>query len=155
MVAQAHTGAIVIGKQQLEQLIAKVHKATAADTFGLLDAIGQQQEDSARRRIFETKRTPSGKRWAPWSTSYAKTRGPQHSLLRAGGDLADTMAHEVDGKSAVLVGSSMVYAATQLYGDDARGIPGRAYLDTEPGFADSRDREEIRDIARDFLDGLI
>lgn len=150
MATQSQNATITIGKAQLEQLIAKVSAATAADTRGLLDAIGQQQEDSARRRIFETKRAPDGKRWKAWSRAYAETRGPQHSLLRDRGALAESLTHAVDGKEAVEVGSNMNYAGALLFGRHAR-----PFLDVEPGFADPHDRDEIRDLVGDFLEGLL
>ena len=152
---QASTRSIVIGTRELEQFAARVAASSADDMHDLLDAIGQQQEDSARRRIGETKTAPDGSRWAPWSAGYAKTRKAGKSLLRDDGPLMDSLTHTVDGRDAVLIGSNMVYAATHLYGDDSRKIPARPYLDPEPGFADSRDREEIRDLVRDFMRGLL
>lgn len=152
------SNAITIGTRELEQLIARVRDASEADTYDMLDAVGQQQEDAARRRILETKRSPGGERWAPWSEAYARTRGPQHSLLRNEGHLADSLTHNVVGKDAVEVGSNMVYAGRHLFGDGfvLRGrIPARPYLDTDGKFADPQDREELRDIVRDFLGGLI
>lgn len=154
-VAQASTRSIVIGVREIEKLAAQVAASRDEDVRKFLDAIGQQQEDSARRRIAETKTSPDGQKWPSWSKKYAKTRGAGKSLLRNEGALADTMTHVVEGRDAVEIGSNMVYAASHLYGDAERGIPQRAFLDTEPGFSDSRDREEIRDIARAFMDGLI
>jgi phage virion morphogenesis protein len=163
MALQSTTGAVVIGTRELEALIARVRAAEAADTFEMLDAIGDQQENAARRRLFDTKTAPDGRHWAPWSKAYAKTRGPGKSLGRDAGHLGDSMTHVVDGKDAVLVGSNMVYAGAFQHGLDYTrmrdrahvSMPGRPYLDTEPGFADSRDRDEIREITRDFLRGLL
>ena len=156
MALQSTTKAIVIGVRELEALRARVAEAADTDLHDVLDAIGQQQEDSARRRILETKTSPDGKRWAVWSRSYAKTRKSQHSLLRNEGHLADSMDHQVDvSAKAVEVGSNRIYAATHLYGDEGRRIPARPYLDTDGGFADSHDRDEIRDIVREFLGGIL
>lgn len=161
MASQQSTRAIVIGVRELEELSQHIMHAADADTFDLLDAIGQQQEDAARRRITHTKRGPDGKRWQPWSREYAKTRGPHHSLLRNEGHLVDSMTHQVVGKEAVDIGSNLVYAARHLYGDVTIGpvrgarMPARPYLDTEPGFADARDRQEIRDIVREYMRGLV
>jgi phage virion morphogenesis protein len=142
--------AIEISAGQLDQLIARVSRASRAGLSELLDAVGQQQEDAARKRITDTKKAPDGTSWKAWSRDYAKTRGPQHSLLQGEGDLADTMTHQLDvGSAAVLVGSPMVYAAAQLYGDG--GIPSRPFLDTDGGFADPEDRDEIRDIVETWL----
>lgn len=163
MALQQSTAQIVIGTRQLEQLIARVAAASDTELYPLLDAIGQQQEDSARRRIRETKRAPDGTRWEPWSEDYAKTRGPQHSLLVGEGNLADTLSHEVGSEKDVYVGSSMVYAGRHLHGDfsfmgPVRGggrIPARPYLDTDGGFADPSDREEIRDLVREFMGEIL
>lgn len=153
-VRQADQGAVVIGKHEFERLIARVADASHGDVEPLLDAIGQQQEDSARRRITETKTSPDGEVWAPWSPRYAATRGPQHSLLRGTGALADSMTHEVnESDKSVSVGSNLVYAGAHLFGSVR--LPQRAYLDTEGGFADSHDRAELRDIVRAFMKGLL
>lgn len=153
--AQASTRAIVIGVHEIEKLAAMVAASKDEDVRKFLDAIGAQQEDSARRRIAETKTSPDGRKWPSWSRKYAATRGAGKTLLRNEGALVDSMTHVVEGRDAVEIGSNMIYAASHLYGDAERGIPQRAFLDTEPGFSDSRDREEIRDIARAFMEGLL
>jgi len=162
-VRQNDTRSIVIGVREIQELAARVSRSTDDEMHALLDAIGQQQEDSARRRIGETKTAPDGSKWKPWSKEYARTRAAGKSLLRDDGPLMDTLTHVVDGKDAVEVGSNMVYAARHLYGDVAVGpirgrggrVPARPYLDTEPGFADPHDRAELRDIVRDFMGGLL
>jgi phage virion morphogenesis protein len=142
---------IEINAAQLDQLIARVRRAALADKRGLLDAIGQQQEDAARKRITLTKRTPGGTRWRDWSADYRRTRIPgQHSLLRDRGDLLDRMTHAVEGDDAVLVGSPMEYAGYHLFGKHAR-----PFLDTDGGFADPKDRDEISDLVEAFLTDLI
>lgn len=156
---QRVTREIVIGKHELDRLIARVGQAAEADTYDMLDAIGQVLEDSARRRITDTKRTPGGERWKPWSKAYAKTRGAGKSLGRDRGHLLDSLTHQVDGKETVEVGATMVYAAAFQHGLDYQRVsdqahvkmPGRAFLDSEPGFSDPHDREEIRDIVREYL----
>lgn len=152
---QADSSSVVIQMGEFERLISKVRAASDADLFPLLDAIGQQQEDAARKRIRDTKQGPDGQRWSPWSPAYSLTRGPQHSLLVGEGNLADSMDHQVDGKT-VVVGSNLVYAGRHLHGDEGEGgIPARPYLDTDGGFADPSDRRELRDIVRDFMGGLL
>ena len=142
--------AIEISAGQLDALIARVSRASRAGVHELLDAVGQQQEDAARKRITDTKKTPGGTSWKAWSLDYAKTRGSQHSLLQGEGDLADSMTHQLDvGSAAVEVGSPMVYAGAQLYGYE--GIPAREYLDTDGGFADPEARDELRDIVETWL----
>ena len=144
---------IVIGHNQLARLARHVTEAAEADLYPMLDAIGQTIEDNARRRIFESKREPNGKRWKPWSERYAKTRKSHHSLLQDTGALADSLTHTVDGKE-VVVGSNLVYAATHQWGDEERKIPARPYLSGE-GFEDESEREELRDVLREFLGSVL
>ncbi len=162
---QEGTGAVVIGIREFQELMAKVGRAVtdSTDVYKLLDNIGQQQEDAAKRRIYETKRGPDGKRWAPWSESYAETRKGGQTLLRNKGHLGDSIDHVVDAPRAVEIGSNLEYANAHLFGvtytrmrDRAEiTIPARPFLDTDGGFADSSDRDEIRDFVREFLGGLL
>jgi phage virion morphogenesis protein len=149
---------IEINTDQLQRLIRKTQTAASRDDVeGLLDAVGQTAEDHARKRILQTKRAPDGEAWKPWSDSYAKYRRRQSkpgSLLHQSGDLARRMTHTVDvGSDSVDVGSNMIYAGAQQYGYD--GIPARPYLDTEPGFADSAEADEIQDMVSIFLGELL
>lgn len=152
---QADSSGVVIGMHELEALrkrFAEVAEQLTNDT-DLADAVGDQQANSARRRISETKRSPAGKRWAPWSKSYAKTRTGKHSLLVSSGDLRDSITHEIQSNTEVAVGSNLVYARVHLRGSAPGAkprIPARPYLDTEPGFADPRDRAELREVLREF-----
>lgn len=151
-------GSIVIGVRELELLRDRMMRASEAELDGVLSEIGQTLEDSARRRISETKRSPSGQRWDPWSRRYAKTRGPQHSLLVGTGNLRDSLTHQIDSsRYEVTVGSNLVYAGRHLFGDDegAGGIPARPYLDTDGEISDPSDRQEIREIVREFLRELL
>jgi phage virion morphogenesis protein len=143
---------IVIGYKQLEALHARVREAQDADLHDLLDSIGQTMEDHAKRRIAESKRSPAGKRWAPWSQRYAKTRHGGHSLLRSEGHLLDSITHQIEGKE-VVVGSNLVYAATHQWGDDERKIPARSYL--SEAFEDETEREDVRDVLRVFLSEIL
>ncbi len=152
---QAESRGVVIGMHELAALrkrFAEVSEQLTGDA-DLADAIGDQQESSARRRISQTSRSPAGKAWAPWSERYKKTRRPQHRLLVSSGKLRDSIEHNVLSNLEVEVGSNLGYARVHLYGS-APGqkpkIPARPYLDTEPGFADPRDRAELRDILRAF-----
>ena len=147
---QASSRGIVIGMEQLERLKrGAAAMANAPHAHQLADHIGQVMEDNARKRIRETKRAPSGKRWKPWSDSYKQTRGPQHSLLVGEGDLADSITHVVHGPLEVEVGSNLDYAAAHLFGLPDQGLPARPFLDTDGGFADASEREEIRDVLRE------
>jgi phage virion morphogenesis protein len=145
---------IEVDTKQLRKLQRKLLALADTDFGPLLDAIGQQQEDSARRRIFETKRSPLGFKWAAWSERYARTRGPHHSLLRRTGAFGDSLTHVVDGMS-VLIGSNLVYAETHLHGDPERNIPARPFLDISGRWQDPEDRAEILDEVEAFLEGLL
>jgi phage virion morphogenesis protein len=148
---------IEIDESQLQRLIRKVQTASREDMHGMLDAIGQTAEDHARKRILQTKRAPDGESWKPWSSNYAKFRGRQKktgSLLHQTGELARRMTHQVDdGGDSVEVGSNMIYAGAMQYGYGK--IPARPYLDTQPGFADSAEAAEIKDIVSTFLGELL
>jgi phage virion morphogenesis protein len=151
---QKDTPGIVIGMHELETLrkrFSDLQYVLGANT-DLADAIGEQQAASAKRRIMDTKRDPAGRRWKPWSERYAKTRETQHSLLMSTGALHDSITHQVVDAAQVRVGSNLVYAGVHLFGSSGKQkIPARPYLDTAPGFADSRDRAEIRDVLRYFF----
>ena len=152
------TASIVIGSRELERLI-KALEEPGERVDRLLDAIGQQQEDSARYRISQTKRAPDGKRWAPWSPRYAATRGPGHSLLRDTGALYDSLTHNVLGRHAVEIGSNMHYAGHLQEGtkkpDGGVLMPARPFLNGEDGIEDSSDRQEIRELVRAWFDGAV
>ncbi len=149
---QSEQNAVVIGLHEMERLRARFADLAHAmgETTDLVDAIGDQQVNSAKRRIRETKRAPNGRRWAPWSERYAKTRDARHSLLVNEGNLADSITHEVINPGEVLVGSNLAYAGVHLHGSRNRRTPARPYLDTNGGFADPSDRRELRDVIRAF-----
>lgn len=151
--AQRETRGIVIGIRELERLREKFAHLEEAlkQSPELADAIGEQQVASAKRRIRQTKKSPEGKPWKPWSQKYAKTRKRQHSLLIATGSLRDSITHNVLSPGEVEVGSNLDYARVHLMGSE--DVPARPYLDTEGGFGDPHDRAEIREILRDFLRG--
>jgi phage virion morphogenesis protein len=147
---QATSQGIVIGLLELEKLKRTFSAAQHALTTHLADAIGEQQVGAARRRILNTNRDPSGKRWAKWSPRYAKTRTAENRILKDTEDLSESMTHNVLSPLEVEVGSNLVYAGAHLYGRPDVKLPARPYLDTDGSFADSVDREEIRDLLRDL-----
>lgn len=148
-------GTIEITLDQLDRLTRRAEIASRADLSDLLGEVGQQQEASARKRISDTKRTPAGERWDPWSKRYAQTRANRHGLLIDEGDLRDRMTYAVDGSHAVRVGSPMVYAATHLFGSADGRTPARAYLDTSGEFEDAEDRIAIVEIVEHWLEDLL
>jgi len=142
---------IEITAPQLDALVRRVERAAHADLGQLLELVGEQQVSAAQTRISRTKKSPSGARWAPWSPRYAQTRGTQHSLLVGEGSLRDSLTQQRDGRAAVLVGSTMEYAAAHLYGYPQRGLRARPFLDTDGGFADPEDRAELRGLVEDWI----
>ena len=154
---------LVIDTTPLDGLFAVFLRAQKAPIHPLLDDIGQQQEDAARRRLTDTKTAPDGTPWAPWSAAYAKTRKGHHSLLSDEGDLADSMDHNVVGSvgmfgfggQAVDVGSPLEYAAAHLYGVTERNLPARPFLDTDGQFSDPRDQAEVGDIVTAYISELL
>ncbi|MES1936688.1 phage virion morphogenesis protein [Salinisphaera hydrothermalis] len=93
----------------------------------LLEQLVGGVEQQTRKRIADTKEAPSGAPWPKWSPGYAKTRHAGQSLLQGEGDLLDSITGETHDEHGE-VGSNLIYAPTQNYGDPDRGIPARRYL---------------------------
>ena len=130
--------------QRLQQRLAKL-----TDLGPALAAIAAYGESSTRQRLSDDKTDPAGNAWEPWSPAYAKTRGPQHSLLESRGDLIDSIVHDSDAAQAAW-GSNLIYAATHQLGDDSRGIPDRAYL----GLSEA-DIDQILDLVEQEIDRVL
>jgi phage gpG-like protein len=106
---------------------------------GLMDAIGTEVESQTRRRIDDEKRSHDGKDWKDWSREYAKTRGPQHSLLVGEGHLRDSTTHNVvAGGLELEVGSNLVYAGVHQ--------KTRPYLGLS-----RRDEDDVLGVVDDFM----
>lgn len=127
----------------LDSVRERIAALAAGDLHQLLDTVGSEVASQTVLRITQTKSSPAGTPWRPWSARYARTRHAGHSLLEDTGRLVDSIQHLVDG-AAVVVGSNMVYAAAHQYGTPR--IPARPYL----GLSD-RDREEIETLAARYL----
>ena len=95
----------------------------------LLDMIGATVESQTRRRITDDKEDPQGNRWDPWSDDYAASRHGGHSLLEGEGLLLGSLGFAVAlAGDEVEIGSNLIYAATQNYGDKERNISARQFL---------------------------
>lgn len=118
------------GIARLEKRLARLANP---DTAALLDSIGAEVESQTRRRIEEEKTSPEGQPWPEWSDRYAATREGDQSLLSGGGDLLDSITHNVTG-GQVEIGSNLVYAAIHQFGGAEVGIniPPRPYLGVSP-----------------------
>lgn len=126
----------------------------------MLGGIGGILEASAKERISVTKQDPDGNAWPEWSERYAGSKhgskGHQkhkdqrreaggHSLLNLSGALNDSLQWEVEGDE-VHLGSPLIYADTQNFGDDDRNIPARPYWG-----ASDEDRQNLEEYVNEFL----
>ena len=105
-----------------------------------------------RRQGFSKRRTATGGRTL--TQRGARALGGK-KILTDRGDLADSIAPQLEGQSAVAVGTSRVYAAMQQFGGTTAehsqlwgDIPARPFL----GISDA-DREDIAAILRAHLTG--
>jgi phage virion morphogenesis protein len=134
----------------LDGLEGRINRLAGFDRADLFDQIGAVLESSTRERIGETKHGPLGEVWPEWSADYAATRRPDHSLLVGEQSLLDSIQSFSTADQA-RVGSNMIYAAIQHFGDDDdAGIPARPYL----GISDE-DELDVRSLVSGFLnDGI-
>lgn len=117
-----------------------------ADAFDkLLDVAAATMESQTRRRLQESKRSPQGEPWEPWSEGYARGRKGRGALLDRTGALIDAVYSRTTG-SGVEVGSSVIYAAAHQDGSPSQGIPARPFLGLGP-----EDERELVEIFEDYL----
>jgi phage virion morphogenesis protein len=129
----------------------------------LLAEIGDELTDSTMRR-FGTSTGPDGERWAPNTETtlalYLDGRGKSASAstkkpLVADGNLASTIAWQLDGADAVLIGSPQKYAGVQQEGATKGSLGGGAPWGDIParpflGVSDD-DARTILDLVDDYL----
>lgn len=115
--------------------------------------IGEKMAESTKHR-FETMTAPDGSHWAANSEVTIDRKGHDRPLTGESGTLMDTIRYQLDGDSAVLIGSNKVQAAMMQFGGTKEefpnlwgDIPGRAYL----GVSDA-DKAEIVVIIQHHLD---
>ncbi|CAM3169621.1 phage virion morphogenesis protein [Moritella viscosa] len=122
----------VQGAQELQRI--ERHIAQLADTGHqdrLKQLIGAEVESQTHRRIQHEKNAPDGTPWAPWSSTYSKTRHGNQSLLMGSGDLDDSIEFFVSGDK-VHVGSPLVYARAHQNGfEGAVDVPAHTRLITQ------------------------
>ncbi len=144
------TGAVVELDQadlaRFQRLLDRLMNAKPSD---LLEQLAGAVETQTRERIADTKQAPHGTPWPAWKPAYAATRNPGQSLLQGEGDLLDSITAEVHGDTAE-VGSNLVYAATQQFGDPDRGIPARPYLGVS-----RRDMTALEALTEHWAEGLL
>lgn len=121
--------AVTIEARGLERLHERLNRFGGLHLAELRTMIGGEIENQTKRRIAEEKQSPDGTPWADWSSDYAATRGPGHSLLEAEGYLANSIAFDVSG-AQIEVGTNRVYGAIHQFGgaEVGRAIPARPFL---------------------------
>ncbi len=95
-----------------------------------MDVVGQEVLSQTVERITQEQKAPDGTPWADWSESYKNYKARKQdggAFLDASGELIDSLNYE-STTDETLVGTNLVYAATQQFGDDDRGITARPYL---------------------------
>ena len=135
----------------LDEAVAKLMRLEAFDGAQLMDEAGAILESSTRGR-FDTKLSPEGEAWVPWSEAYDNTRNHgAHSILVAGGWLRDSIQSYATGTQAE-VGSNLVYAAIHQFGGDPEesNIPARPYLGLS-----SEDEEDLHDLVGSYIEELL
>jgi hypothetical protein len=73
-----------VNVRQLQALVKRLGDAYVRSKKGrhtLASKIADELKEIAENRVEHTKTAPDGTTWDPWSSSYAATRGGQHSLL--------------------------------------------------------------------------
>ncbi len=96
-----------------------------------LSIVGALLETQSRNRIAKEKRAPGGEPWKAWSPGYAASRHHGQSLLRAEGNLLDSLHWQLNGDT-VEEGSNLVYAAIQQDGGTRDMKPGPAAIPARP-----------------------
>lgn len=76
----------------------------------LLDAIGETVVEQTQIRIRDEKADPEGKAWKPWSSGYAATRGPQHSLLIDTRSMHDNIKNKTQSRDTIRVWADTIYS---------------------------------------------
>lgn len=166
---------IEISDQKVNQALEKLIRSVE-NTHSVLELIGEQLVASTKRR-FSTSTAPDGSRWASnshvtilrylgeYKSSFSKKDGritkkgtdkaiAKRPLIGKSGDLSREISYEIEDNHTLYIGSSMIYAAVQQFGAEAKqfgkapwgDIPARPFL----GLSD-RDQSNILDTISDYL----
>jgi phage virion morphogenesis protein len=119
---------LIIDTRSLEGAFSRLITASSKIKDKIPDFVGQLIETQTRNRLQNEKTDPDGKAWAPWSTSYAKSRHKGHSLLQNTGHLLDSITYVTNNDGTVEVGSNLNYADDHQNGNSKRRVPARPYL---------------------------
>lgn len=124
-----------------------------------LKEVGEILVQSTQNR-FGTKIAPGGAAWAPNSPVTVAIKGHGSQLRGKSGALGDTIHYQLDGTKAVEVGSNMIYAAVQQFGQP-KGASGRTRRGAPIPWGDipprpfvgvsQEDEDRITEIMADYL----
>lgn len=110
-----------------------------------LRAVAEKHREQTLWR-FISKTDPLGRPWKKWSAAYAKTRGVEHSLLVASGDLLRSLHQGIYEQGNDLVfGTDVPYAENVQ--EDESGNDKRAFL----GIGRKKDIKELQAELDDWL----
>ena len=133
--------------------------ASLSNPTDALREIGEVLVQSTQAR-FGTKKSPSGATWAANSPVTIAIKGHGSQLRGKSGALGDTIHYQLDGSSAVEVGSNMIYAAVQQFGQP-KGASGRTKRGAPIPWGDipprpfvgvsQEDEDRITEIMADYL----
>ncbi len=120
------------------------------DFTPLMESLSQLLVSQTQDRIATQNQSPTGEKWHPWSSKYAKTRKSNHSLLISGGTLLQSIYGQSTENEAI-AGSNMLYARIHQKGgqtgrNHAATIPARPYL----GLSEDN-KAEVRSVVLDYL----
>ena len=121
-----------------------------------LDGVGTILTDSARRRIEETKKSPSGNAWQAWSPAYQEHSKdkPHKGFLFRNGYLYGSIQHVV-GDNFVEDGSNLEYARIHQEGGFA-GAGKKAFIPARPYLGlGADDLEDVRSALVSYYEGKI
>lgn len=136
---------LVIETSGLDRLQVKLRSLAegVSDTSTLMPRLGEYLLRSTKER-FKTQTDPDGGPWAALAPrTVARKRKNPSKVLTESGLLRSKLQYQLVGKSAVEVGSNLIYAATHQYGRG--GIPARPFLGLS-----AADRQEIGAIITDW-----
>jgi phage virion morphogenesis protein len=104
---------ITVNLNEVEQLAQKLNSfaLTPAKAKSLLKGLGMTVEEQTKSR-FDTETDPDGNKWRELTEAYAERKSKKSSggILTFGGYLKKSVEFQLEGDSAVLIGSPMEYA---------------------------------------------
>lgn len=134
----------------LDALQARLRRLSQAQTEDLLEQLGDELVDGARRRIRIAEASPAGVRYPALSPRYARRTADPSDFLQDSGGLLASLQRQLAGGEAVEAGSPLRRAVAMQFGSRRHSIPARAYLGIDEDEAD-----ELELISLRFLDAAL